>query len=164
MSSTYFVDTSYLCELYAIPGRSEPLAIDAVRGKFQAAWTRGEMLFLPVVCILETGNHIAQVNNAEKQGRLARVLTSDVAQALDNRSPMRRFTVVDAPLQGELTRLIQDWCRGHVPCGRGLVDAAVATKAMAFKGRVRSLHSVHIWSRDRSLKQLEPDAEPDPFI
>lgn len=160
----YFVDTSYLLELYAVPGFSDPAAVAAVRARFAAAWSRGDRLFVPLGCLLELGNHIANVHNVPQRKKWAGVLVEQVREAMDDRAKQRPFVLVDAPPMTAVLDLVRQWSEKHVASPRGLVDAATAIEAARFK-RERAMGApVHIWTRDRLLKGVEPDAEPDAFV
>jgi hypothetical protein len=161
--TAYFVDTSYLTELYRVPGRSEAEAVERVRAKFAGAFERGNSIFLPVVCLLELGNHVAQVKNEAEREKVARAIEADVLASV---GAERKFLVIDAPTVRELAALVRDWVGGHVRERRGLVDAAVIERARRHKTVRKDTASVavHIWTRDRQLKACEPDPEPDPFL
>jgi len=160
----YFVDTSYLLELYAVPGFSDPAATTAVRTRFAGAWTRGDRLFVPLGCLLEFGNHIADIKNPSDRVKWAKQLHDLVVEALDTGTKLRRFALVEAPPLNDIQLLVADWRKNHVTVPRGLVDAATVEKARRFKRERAVGNPVHIWTRDRRLKGVEPDPEPDPFI
>lgn len=160
----YFVDTSYLVELYAVPGFFDQAASDAIRARFVAAWSRGDRLFVPLGCILEFGNHVANVKNPSDRLKWSKRLHELVCESLDPTAKQRPFTLVAAPHIDEVALLVADWHSKHVAAPRGLVDAAIAEKARNFK-RERAVGApVHIWTRDRRLKLVEPDPEPNPFV
>ena len=60
MSAVTFIDTSVLCELLCVPGKSQQAA--EVRAELGQRVNRGERFIIPVTAIIETGNHIAQAN------------------------------------------------------------------------------------------------------
>ena len=160
----YFVDTSYLLELYAVPGCFDPHAKEIVRSRFAEAWRRADRLFVPLGCLLEFGNHIADLRSPSDREKWAKLLHDRVVEALDPAAKQRQFAVVEAPLLTDLSLLVSDWRAKHVAAPRGLVDAATVEKARSEK-RQRALgNPVHIWTRDRRLKGVEPDPEPDPFV
>jgi hypothetical protein len=160
----YFVDTSYLLELYKVPDCFDETAALQVRKRFEGAWRRGDRLFVPIGCLLEYGNHVANIKNQQLRENWARLLHKVVVDVLDPKKPSRPFTLTEAPEIDGVELLVRNWCDKHVSAPRGLVDAAIAEKAAAFK-RERSFgNPVHIWTRDRRLKGVEPDPEPNPFV
>jgi hypothetical protein len=80
-----FIDTSVLCELLGVPGKSNPVTGAEVTAEMERRWEAGERFVIPVTSIIETGNHIAQCNGDRfaVAGRLVRFLRS----ALDRRGP-----------------------------------------------------------------------------
>ena len=61
MRSVRFVDTSVLCDLLRVPGKSQRHA--EVRGELNSLIARGTVMVLPIATIIETGNHIAHVGD-----------------------------------------------------------------------------------------------------
>ncbi|MFD3413750.1 hypothetical protein [Streptomyces cyaneofuscatus] len=74
-----FVDTSILCNLLEVPGKSQhrKQVIDELKSKRER---RDTDLLLPVTAIIETGNHLAQVSDGRARRscaeRLSGVLTN----------------------------------------------------------------------------------------
>jgi hypothetical protein len=60
VSPVTFVDTSVLCELLRVPGKSQ--RPDEVRAELDQRASRGERFVIPVTAIIETGNHIVHAN------------------------------------------------------------------------------------------------------
>lgn len=160
----YFVDTSYLLELYAVPGFSDVRAVEEVRKRFARAWKAKDRLFVPLGCLLEYGNHVADIKNDDHRAKWAHSLHEIVTEVLDTKRKSRPFILTEAPELSEAEALVRTWKDKHVRAPRGLVDAATAEKAAAFKRTHAFGNPVHIWTRDRRLKGVEPDPEPDPFI
>ncbi|MHB1536769.1 MAG: hypothetical protein ACYC1D_19605 [Acidimicrobiales bacterium] len=78
MTSVTFVDTSVLCELLGVPGKSDPARQGDVTAEMDRRWRAGERFVIPVTTVIETGNHIAQCDGDrfEIAGRLVRLLRS----------------------------------------------------------------------------------------
>jgi hypothetical protein len=58
LSGVTFIDTSVLCELLEVPGKSQRSS--DVRDELYERANRGERFIIPVTAIIETGNHITQ--------------------------------------------------------------------------------------------------------
>lgn len=160
----YFVDTSYLLEFYAVPDYSDTLAVPEVRRRFKQAWDAKDRLIVPLGCLLEYGNHVADIKNESNRMKWAKLLHQHVSEALDKTKRSRPFILTDAPELDASELLVRTWSERHVKAPRGLVDAATAEKAAQFKRDHAFGNPVHIWTRDRRLKGVEPDHEPDPFV
>lgn len=76
MTQVTFIDTSVLCELLGVPGKSNAETSGRLRIEMEQRHQTGERFVLPVTTIIETGNHIAQCdgNRYEVAGRLVRLL------------------------------------------------------------------------------------------
>lgn len=157
--SVYVIDTSYLDELYAVPGKSSKTHVEQVRGRFASAVGSRGRFYVPVPCIFELGNHIG----AARSRKLSRKLLQDVQDSLQNQGAWILTPNADFQV---LSRLCQAFHGEYVQQGIGLTDAFTIFEARRLK-RERYKGSgfrVHIWTKDRSLKSHEPDQEPDPFL
>lgn len=82
-----FIDTSVLCELIEVPGKSQRAA--AVQAEFTSRDEQGERFVIPVTAVIETGNHIAHASRdrrsaAQKFVRLLRMAqTGEVPYVLN---------------------------------------------------------------------------------
>lgn len=76
MTTVTLIDTSVLCELLQVPGKSRPNRKAEVLAEVDQRWMAGERFVIPVTAVIETGNHIAQSdgNRFEVAGRLVRLL------------------------------------------------------------------------------------------
>ena len=54
------IDTSILCELLQVPGKSEPTRKAEMWDEVDVRSDEGERMVLPVTALIETGNHIVQ--------------------------------------------------------------------------------------------------------
>lgn len=84
MSRVTFIDTSVLCELLRVPGKSQDAGDTA--DELALRTELGQRFILPVTTIVETGNHIEHANGnretAEAFARLARA-------AIEGRGPFQ---------------------------------------------------------------------------
>lgn len=85
MTSVTFIDTSILCELLQVPGKSDPSLLAAVTAEMDERARTGERFVIPVTALIETGNHIAQC--AGDRYRLAGKLTAMVRAAVEGHAP-----------------------------------------------------------------------------
>jgi hypothetical protein len=82
MTTFTFVDTSVLCELLEVPGKSSPAHARALKEEADRRYQEGERFVIPITTVIETGNHIAQAdgNRFEVAARLVRLLELAVAE------------------------------------------------------------------------------------
>jgi len=75
MTAIFVIDTSYLLELFEVPKSSDPQAVTEVRKRYAEAVEGSARLFVPLPCLLELANHIADVPQGDLRHRLANNLT-----------------------------------------------------------------------------------------
>lgn len=61
LAEVRFVDTSILLEILRVPGKAQ--RVDEVREELRRLTSSGVPLVLPIATVIETGNHIAQVQD-----------------------------------------------------------------------------------------------------
>ena len=164
MSQTmYVLDTSYLLELYAVPGSSTEEAIREIRSRYDAALGRGDPLFVPLGCIYELGNHIADVSDGTRRRQLTLAVEEDVRSSLDPDTVVWKITPV--PAVEALPGLFEDFRKRFIPLSIGLTDTHVIQEAEKLSGDRETFgYKVHIWTKDKQMKSYEPDKEDSPFL
>jgi hypothetical protein len=161
--TVYVIDTSYLIELFACGRDSNATASQAVRARFKSANSSGGRFFVPLPCLFELGDHIADVGHDELRDQLASRLVETVRRSLSESNP---WVITPAgPPESVLPSLIE---RFKVLATRhkiGLVDTFTLSEALRLKNTLKSYKArVHIWTNDGELKRKEPDAEVDPYF
>lgn len=151
MHAATFIDTSILLEVLRVPGKSQ--RPDAVRAELGERVDTGEALLLPTATIIETGNHIAQVDD----GRLRRSCAEGLAGVL--RATTREeppWVLNGASWDRALVQAICDGARGCPPLpdmatqGVGAGDVSILAEAEAYERRVANVR-VRIWTLDAGL-------------
>lgn len=159
----FIIDTSYLLELFKVPGKFNAAAALAIKEKFKEAATNNARFIVPFPCIFELANHIAHVADGGQRQALSGALFQAVKSSLDNAEPWI------IPPQKEQNELLQSLCKifhEETCCsGCGLTDTFIIEEARHWKKKHnQSGYYIHIWSTDRNLKAFEPDHEKNPFI
>lgn len=159
----YVIDTSYLLELYAVPGYSTQKAIDEIRRRFDNAVRQNARLFVTVPSIYELANHIAKVSDGNARWSLAKELRNAILSSLDEGVP---WTIIPSQQLSALKKLIASFVDNHVLEGIGLSDSTLIDEADRLKRTTyhRSDWRVHIWTKDKKLKAREPDREPHAYL
>lgn len=164
MSATlYVIDTSYLIELFACGRDSNPTASAKVRQRFKLANAGGGRFFVPLPCLFELGDHIADVGHDELRKKLVENLVSTVQSSLGSSKPWT-ITPTGTP-ETVLPKLMERFALAAPKEKIGLVDVFTWEESVRLKGKFSELKSrVHIWTNDRNLKRKEPDAEANPYL
>jgi hypothetical protein len=153
MSEVVFIDTSVLVNLLDVPhlnaDRKEVVAT------FLTDQVKGATFVLPVTTIIETGNHIAQIQGVGDIRRAcAERLVGALRAALEAQPPwvligeVWNQAMVGAIVSGSvrrpsaLTLLTQ---------GVGMGDTGILAEVEAYRARIPSATPVRIWTLDASL-------------
>lgn len=153
MSQVTFIDTSILCELVGVPGKSQqPLAMRAELARRMEA---GQRFVIPITAVIETGNHIAQ-GTGDRRGAALR-LDGLLRRAIAGDSPfvLNQVAWDDAFLtelcNGNATHQTLVDLAGNGQLGAGdvaiLVERDRFVAASAFSGQ-----EVTIWTQDQRLR------------
>ena len=163
MTRVLVVETSYLCELYRVPRFSEPQFGNRLLARWSKEERAGARFHVPVGCVYQLCDHIADVPDGAVRFRLADKIATDVQSSTKRFLP---WLVVPADGVAELARSVRAFASdaGHLKLG--LTNAQVVEVAQDLKTKYSDManYQVHIWTRNSSLKAYEPDREPDPLL
>ncbi len=149
----YVVDTSYLIELSGCGRDSNPEACRRVRELFDKVGRSGGRFFVPLPCLFELGDHIADVRHSGERSRLAAWLLQTVNGSLTDRTPWQ-ITPTGKP-EEILPMLLERFQGLAVDRMLGMVDSFIVQEAERLKGNFRGYKArVHIWTNDRPPKGL----------
>jgi len=158
MTAIFVVDTSYLTELFKVPGYSQHPK--EVNERFEAAIRNKGRFYVPLPCIFELANHIAHAKDRNNRAALSIKLLETIKSCIENQRPWIITPSTGIEVLSELCRVFSD---KYVIKGIGLTDTFIIQEAKGLK-KEKSHFKVHIWTKDRSLKAYEPDKEENPFI
>jgi hypothetical protein len=162
----YVIDTSYLLEIYRVPGHSSEAFYKAIAIRLRQAIEADARLYAPFPVIFELANHIAHVANGARRISLAEKLSNDIRSSAETGIP---WVIAPGPNKSVLLELsgllewIEDFEIAYAAQGLGLSDLAVTKQADALAHRHPEF-AVHIWTTDKSLKAREPQTEPHAFV
>ena len=80
--AVYVIDTSYLVELFHCEGFCDETASRMVHKRFEAATRKGGRFYVPLPCLFELGDHIADVKREDSRRKLANKLLETVRISL----------------------------------------------------------------------------------
>ncbi len=161
--AVYVIDTSYLVELFGCGRHSNEKASVSVRERFKAANKAGGRFFVPLPCLFELGDHIADVGHDELRQKLADNLLKTVQSSLNTTKPWT-ITPTGSP-EDILPTLLERFVPLATKEKMGLVDTFTLNEALRLKQSLEAYKArIHIWTNDRSLKRKEPDSEANPYL
>jgi hypothetical protein len=139
------VDTSILLNILDVPGKNERR--DEIRREFASLVKdqRTELL-LPLVAVVETGNHIAQLDHGQLRRARGQRLVEIVRQALRGEAP---WVLVPFPEREDLEKLL-DGLADRLVSSIGFADASMIAIGEREKRRWPK-RPVRIWSLDGQL-------------
>lgn len=148
--SICLVDTSVFCEILGVPRMSKEHKgyLQELRGKIDA----GESLLLPMVAIIETGNHIGQNGDGRQRRHTAKHFVSIVKQAIEGTSPFTPTPFMDSQTLLVWLDLFVDAAAREI----GLADLSIQQE-WERQRRLNPLRRVYIWSKDQHLGGYDTD-------
>lgn len=163
LSRVYVIDTSYLLEIFAVPGHSTKEPKDKIKIRIAAAAKSDARLYVTVPSIYELANHISHVSNGNTRRSLAERVRDTVLSSLDTGTP---WTIIPSQQPDTFKKLIVSFVNNHVIQGIDLSDSTLIDEARRLKDTTYRGPGwrVHIWTKDTNLKALEPDNEPDAYL
>ena len=163
LSRVYVIDTSYLLELFAVPAHYTQEARDEIRSRIAAAAKSGARLYVTVPSIYELANHISHVSDGNARRSLAEQVRDTVLSSLGEGAP---WTIIPSQQLDTFRNLIVSFVENHVIQGIDLSDSTLIDEARRLKDTTYRGPSwrVHIWTKDKNLKALEPDNEPRAYL
>jgi len=164
MTRIFVIDTGYLLEFFRVPRHSKDDHVREVRKRHQDAIENKDRLYVPLACIFELANHIAHIDDGSTRRKIALSFSDHVRESIDSDAPWN-IVPFEEGLKTYFIPLIQDFMKNYIQMNIGLTDTTVIREARRLKEKYKkSGYTVHIWTKDRSLKAYEPDKEENPFI
>ena len=159
----YVIDTSYLCELFAVPHCSTEKDIVEVKRRFKEAIKAGRSLYVSLPAIFELAGHIADVPDGRLRRKLSEKLRDTVVSSVREGLPWNLLPALD---MSTVERLINGFVDHSHERGMSLVDTTLIDEADRLRQTTYSDQTwrVHIWTKDKRLKAREPDDEPNAFF
>ena len=152
MKAIAIVDTSVLCEILAVPGKSSDQ--EGVVAELERKVAAQEFLFLSTVAVVEAGNHIGHIGDGARRRRCAEALVELVRNALSGKSPFVALGLWDqATVHGWLDDF-PDWASR----GSGIGDLAMK-KDWERQCALNRGRRVYIWSLDSHLAGFDRPPE-----
>ena len=150
MSTIVFIDTSILCNLIPVPGRSQHEA--EVRKELAARQRRGEQFILPITAVIETGNFIAQLKDGSERRTVSEKMENILRYICEGKTPWvlhdvawnRGFLL--AFLDGAGTQMSYSQ---HAQNRMGAGDLCILTERQHYQDRTRI--KAEVWTLDDGL-------------
>jgi hypothetical protein len=150
MTTISFIDTSILCNLVPVPGFDQDR--EQVVREMGARLNDGESFVLPITAVVETGNHIAQLNSGDARRKAASSLDALLRLICAGKAP---WVLHDVSWDRSFLQRLLDGAGtsatyiDHAQAGVGAGDLCILNERQAFSERSRIPAS--IWTLDAHL-------------
>lgn len=146
MKKVHFVDTSVLCNLLDVPNKNNDA--EKVRCELAQIIAAGEILILPVVSIIETGNHIAHIDNGQIRRSVAQKFAEYLRDTAEGVAPWRISPFGWNP---DVLKIFAEKFPELAMCEIGIGDLSIINEFHQYKASTPGV-SVRIWSTDTHLQ------------
>lgn len=150
------LDTTVFCELLNVPMMAS--GYGQVLAEFEMKVDAKEEMLLPIVTILETGNHIGQNGNGSQRRAAAMRFEQTVTLAIAGEAPFVVTPMLDADALKAILPQFPNWAARVDSKGKGsgLGDLLIVD---LWKQQCRRFphRRVYVWSRDEHLKGFDHD-------
>lgn len=162
MTRVFVVETSYLCELYGVPNFSDPNFSASLRTKWDGEREAGTSFRVPVGCVYQLCDHIADVPDGGRRRKLAGRVATDVTSSAQHGIP---WLIIPSDGVTELASFVHRFASDDGHRELGLTNSQIVAIANDLKRKYGGVgdYRVHIWTRNGALKAYEPDREPNPL-
>lgn len=149
MGQVVIVDTSVFLNILDVPGKNQDR--DATLDAFEEHIDAGDHLYLPLPCIIETGNHVAQLSNGHERYKFAALFEQQVLKAINGDAPWQPVPLL-SEANDDLRRWLADFPNEAIS-QVSMTDVTVKHLYAEFC-RKFGMSTVRVWSLDRHLASL----------
>ena len=162
MRTVFVLDTSYLCDLYRVPGFHRPEMSAQIKERIRRHIT--SQLYVPLACLYELCDHIGDIADGRRRHETALKVVAHVEASSADAGPWLLVPAVD--VKAKLPQLLRDFLEDPLRLQMGLTDSTIVSEAHRLKQKYSASldYRVHIWTTDAALKAYEPDSEPNPLL
>ena len=147
MVTVHFVDTSVLLNILAVPGRSQNR--QSILQEMKDFTNAGDKFILPLATIIETGNHIAHIDDGNMRRDCAQHLSITIKKVLSDALP---WTYNKCEISDDDLRKIAERFPNYAQQqNMGFGDLSILTEYLRFKAKHKRYFQVKLWSLDEHL-------------
>ncbi len=141
----WIIDTSVFLNVLDVPQFNQ--SREAVLNELKLRINNGDTFLLPITSVIETGNHIARINNGNQRQIFAQKFSDQVLASIEGKSPWK-------PLKFPEAEDVKKWLVGFpnaAQSGMGLGDHIIikqweeqCSKFAAYVVKIWSLDKLHL--------------------
>ena len=130
--AVFIIDTSYLLELFGVPGHSTKSSVNEIKNRLKNAIEQSSRLYVPLPCLFELANHIANEKNGRVRKRLAMEIYTAIESSVTDRIP---WNITPSKGIEELPYFFKIFAVEYVIQSIGLTDTTVIQEAKRLKDK-----------------------------
>lgn len=142
-----FIDTSVMMNLLEVPGRCSDAQF--VKAEFKRAIDDEEVLIIPIATIIETGNHIAHINNGNNRRIIASKFGEYLRKTAEGEAPWQLYGV---GLDKDGLLYLADHIEENALQQVGMGDMSIIHAYEQYKSNIPGIGRIMIWSTDKHLQ------------
>lgn len=142
-----FIDTSVMLNLLEIPGRCS--RAEEVKQQWREVLEAKDTLILPVAAIIETGNHIAHIENGNIRRKIAGKFGEYLRKTAEGEAPWQLY---GSELDKEGLRYLAEHIEENAMREIGIGDMSIVYAYEQFKKKTPAIGMIMIWSTDTHLQ------------
>ncbi len=147
-----FIDTSIMTNLLNIPNKNEQHT--EIKLEFEESVKAGDDLILPISTIIETGNHIAHVDDGRLRRKIAERFSEYLRKTADKNPPWTLYGIDIT--KHDLIDLANDFPEKAM-IKMGIGDLSIIHFYKKNKDEIPSIGRIMIWSTDSHLSGYKED-------
>ena len=147
----YFIDTSILVNILRVPKKCQDA--DAVKRELEILMKENYTMILPRAALVETGNHIAHIDDAKRRRTCAEKFSQLIMKSLNGEAPWtyNAHQVTEDTLK-MMAKCFPDYAQQY---DMGWGDLSILSECMDYQRLVGRHTKVKVWSKDQHFDVLE---------
>ena len=142
-----FIDTSAMLNLLEVPGRC--VEKELVRKQWKEYLAAKDVLIMPAATIIETGNHIAHIENGNIRRTIAAKFGEFLRKTANGEAPWQFYGVaIDKKELLYLADNVEEFATREV----GIGDMSIVYTYEHYRDEMPAVGSIMIWSTDAHLQ------------
>ena len=128
--SIFIIDTSYLLELFSVPGHSNIQSNKEIRKRFEIAIKNSCRLYVPLPCIYELANHIAHIDDGDIRKDIASKIYNTIQLSIREYFP---WNITPSTSIDELPSMFEIFANEYVLQKISMTDTSIIQEAKRLK-------------------------------
>ena len=147
-----FIDTSIMCNLLEIPGKCSDK--EEVKQEWREVLKKNETLIMPLATIIETGNHIAHIQDGNARYTIAMKFKEFLEKTAESKAP---WTLYGNALDVQEIKYIADNIEKFTVVGTGIGDMTIIYAYEKYLKEEPAIGTIMIWSKDEHLSAFRQE-------